>query len=269
MIKHSVLSFFISLGFSLSCIAQFGGFSKEIGVICGPVAFQSDYGERNDLSTNAGNTGFGIGVIYYLNFSDKKSYSYSRQQTYFDEHFKLRSEISYSNTKLKHFGRWVDNDNGSLGVQQLRAMRGSVTLMNIGLQLEYFPLNIRDFTATIGSFAPFVSFGGQFSYYNPNTYSLLGPLGSEETTFPKYLTASTGKPHGYTSDPGYVWSVVAGIGTKYKLTPISDLLVDLQFQYYFSDWVDGLNANPDLYKENKAKDSLVWFNVGYIYYLEY
>jgi hypothetical protein len=269
MIKQLALTFFVLLGFSDNCFAQLGGFSREIGIICGPVAFQSDYGERNDLSTNAGNTGFGIGIIYYLNFSDKQSYHYSRQQTYFDEHFKLRSELSYSHTKLKHFGRWVDKDNGLLGVQQLRAMRGSVTLINVGLQLEYFPLNIRDFNATVGSFAPFISFGGQFSYYNPNAYSLLGPLGTEENTFPKYLTPSDGKPHGYTSDSGNVWSAIASVGTKYKLSPLTDLMVDLQLQYYFSDWVDGLNANPELYKENRANDSIIWFNVGYIYYLEY
>ena len=28
------------------------GFSHEIGVIAGPVAFQSDYGVRNDFETN-------------------------------------------------------------------------------------------------------------------------------------------------------------------------------------------------------------------------
>lgn len=268
MIKHSVLSFFVLLGFSISCVAQYNDLSREVGIIFGPVAFQSDYGQRNDLSTNAGNTGFGIGLVYYLNSSDKTSYQYLGQQTYFDEHFKLRSSISFSKTKLKHFGRWVDQDNGTLGFDQLQAMRGSVTLLNVGLQLEYFPLNIRGFNAAVGSFAPFVSIGGQYSYYKPSAYSLLGPLGSEQYTFPKYLTPSDGKPHGYTSDSGYVGSLTAGVGARYNLSPLTDLLVDLQFQYYFSDWVDGLNANSDLYKENKAKDSLVWFNVGYIYYLE-
>ncbi|MFM2392488.1 MAG: hypothetical protein RLZZ546_465, partial [Bacteroidota bacterium] len=35
--------------------AQFG-FSHELGVIAGPVAFQSDYGERNNFKTDLGNT---------------------------------------------------------------------------------------------------------------------------------------------------------------------------------------------------------------------
>jgi hypothetical protein len=32
---------------------------------------------------------------------------------------------------------------------------------------------------------------------------------------------------------------------RYKLTPLRDLM-DLRFQYYFSNWVDGLNPNPDI-----------------------
>jgi hypothetical protein len=56
------------------------------------------------------------------------------------------------------------------------------------MQLEYFPLSIRDFTAVTGSFAPFVSLGGQISYYDAKASSTLGPLGTPATTFPKYLT---------------------------------------------------------------------------------
>jgi hypothetical protein len=62
--------------------------------------------------------------------------------------------------------------------------------------------------------------------------------------------------------------VVSSVGTRYKLAPLSDLMVDLRFQYFFSNWVDGLNPNPTIYKENKANDWLVWFNFGYIYYLQ-
>lgn len=129
-------------------------------------------------------------------------------------------------------------------------------------------MSIRDFSATVGSLAPFISLGGQFSYYNAKASSTLGPLGTSLTTFPKYLTPSEGRLHGYSTESGAVWSVVSSIGTRYKLTPLSDLMIDLRAQYFFSNWVDGLNPNPDIYKENKANDWLVWFNVGYIYYLQ-
>ena len=118
------------------------------------------------------------------------------------------------------------------------------------------------------SWGPFISLGGQFSYYNTKASSTLGPLGTPETTFPKYLVPSDGRPHGYSTESGSVWSVVSSIGTRYKLSPLQDAMIDLRFQYFFSNWVDGLNPNPEIYKENKANDWLVWFNLGYIYYLQ-
>ena len=250
------------IGFINQSNAQFG-FSHEIGVIAGPVAFQSDYGERYDFSTNSGNTGYGIGLIHYLNFSYKAECNCYTPETYFNDHFKLRSELSYNKTQLQHFGRWVDPNKTSLTAQQLRAMKGSTAVTNIGMQLEFFPYSIRDFTATIGSWAPFISLGGQFSYYKPTSMSELGPgLGELLTVTPqKYIDAFDRKG-------GTTWSVVSSVGTRYKLTPLSDLMIDLRWQYYFSNWVDGLNPDPDIYKENKANDWNVWLNFGYIYYLQ-
>ena len=267
MLKYIPLIFFILIGFPNKINAQFG-LSHEVGVIVGPVAFQSDYGQRSDLITNAGNTGEGIGLIHYFNFSYKADCDCYNPGTYFNDHFKLRSELSYNQTDLQHFGKWVNKNNGSLGVEQLRTMRGHTSLTNVGMQLEFFPLSIRDFTATIESWGPFISLGGQFSYYNTKASSTLGPLGTPETTFPKYLVPSDGRPHGYSTESGSVWSVVSSIGTRYKLSPLQDAMIDLRFQYFFSNWVDGLNPNPEIYKENKANDWLVWFNLGYIYYLQ-
>lgn len=266
MRKLVYLTLVFSMGLSSSSYAQFG-FSHEVGIIAGPVAFQSDYGERYNLTTNAGNTGLGIGIIHYLNFSYTADCNCYTPETYFNDHFKLRTELSYNKTNLKQFGEYTQGK-PSLGKEQLKAMRGSTAVTNIGMQLEYFPFSIRDFTATTGSLGPFVSLGGQFSYYNAKASSTLGPLGTPLTTFPKYLTPSEGRPYGFSTEGGTVWSVVSSVGTRYKLSPLRDLMIDLRFQYYFSNWVDGLNPNPDIYKENKANDWLVWFNVGYIYYLQ-
>lgn len=268
MASKSITFFYLFLlfGFTNVANAQFG-FSHEIGAIAGPVAFQSDYGERHDLSTNAGNAGFGIGIIHYLNFSYTAECNCYTPETYFNDHFKLRSELSYNKTSLDHFGQWVEGS-PSLGKEQLKAMVGTTTVTNIGMQLEYFPWSIRDFTSTIESWGPFISLGGQYSFYNAKASSSMGPLGTPLTTFPKYLTPTDDRSYGFSTESGSVWSVVTSIGTRYKLSPLSDLMVDLRMQYYFSDWVDGLKPNPDLYKENKANDWNVWFNVGYIYYLQ-
>ena len=111
--KNFIITLLLLFGLSNSVTAQFG-FSHEIGAIIGPVAFQSDYGERHDFSTNIGNTGYGIGIIHYLNFSYKADCNCYTPETYFNDHFKLRSELSYNKTELQHFGKWVDPSRTSL-----------------------------------------------------------------------------------------------------------------------------------------------------------
>ncbi len=267
MPKFFSLIILFTLGSLNTLQAQFG-FSHEVGVIAGPVAFQSDYGIRHNFETNLGNTGFGIGLVHYLNFSYRADCNCYTPETYFNDHFKVRTELSYSKTKLNHFGGLVAPEKTSLGSQQLRAMHGSTSVTDIGMQLEFYPLSIRDFTATTGSFAPFGSLGAHFSFFNPKVESDLGKLGDPLITFPKYLVPSDGKKYGFSNDGGSTFSIVTSVGTRYKLTPLSDLMLDLRFQYYFSDWVDGLNPNKEQFKENKANDWNVWLNFGYIYYLD-
>lgn len=260
MPKKFIISSLLFISLSFNASAQFG-FSHEIGVIAGPVAFQSDYGQRHNFETNAGNSGYGIGIIHYLNFSYRADCNCYTPETYFNDHFKLRSELSYNKTNLKHFGKWVDPSRTSLMSDQLRAMKGSTAVTNIGMQLEFYPFSIRDFTSTPGALAPFFSLGGQFSFYDPQVSSDLGPLNSPISTPIKYYNATS-------NQGGTVWSVVSSVGCRYKLNDLSDLMVDLRWQYYFSNWVDGLNPDPKLYPENKANDWNVWLNFGYIYYIQ-
>lgn len=240
-------------------------FAHEVGVIFGPVSFQSDYGQRNNFDTNIGNTGFGIGVVHFLNFS-----SNNNRESFFSEHFKVRSELSFNKTNLEHFGQWVEQDPNKLGVQQLKAMRGSSTLLNFGPQLEYSPfMKIHDYENTIGAFSPYVSLGFLVSYYKTHVGSDLGPLGLLQTTFPKYLTPSDGHQYGFSNESGIALSATAGFGAHYKLAELHDLMVEARFQMFNSDWVDGLNPNKEIYTENKNNDGQFWINVGYIYYLEF
>ncbi|PKP25405.1 MAG: glutamate dehydrogenase [Bacteroidetes bacterium HGW-Bacteroidetes-2] len=239
------------------CFSQFG-FSHELGIITGPVVFYSDFGQRNDTETNLGNVGIGIGLIHYLNFSYRADCNCYTKDTFFNDHFKLRNEISYHKTNFEHLGKWVDPSRTSLIADQLRAMKGSTTVFDIGSQLEFFPLSIRDFAAGSYKIAPFISLGVHWVNYDPEVYSELGPLGTSITTPDKYFD-------GYTNSPGTTWSVVWSAGIRYKLTPLSDLMLDSRWQHYFSNWVEGLN--PDV-PENKANDWIFWLNVGYIYYLD-
>lgn len=234
------------------------GFSHELGVITGPVTFYSDFGVRNDVETNLSNVGFGVGIIHYLNFSYRADCNCYTRDTFFNDHFKLRNEIDYHKTNLEHVGEYVDPSETTLFSDQLRAMKGSSTVIDIGSQLEYFPFSIRDFAAGAYKLAPFVSFGVHFVNYDPEVYSELGGLNTPLTTPDKYFDS-------FQQEPASTWSVVWSIGVRYKLTELSDLMLDSRWQYYFSNWVDGLN--PDV-PENKANDWIYWLNVGYIYYLD-
>ena len=68
MLKPIILTIFALLGISTVTVAQ-TKLAQEVGIIFGPVSFQSDYGERNNMDTNVGNTGFGVGVVHFINFS--------------------------------------------------------------------------------------------------------------------------------------------------------------------------------------------------------
>ncbi len=256
--KHLTFLFCLLFGINITS-AQFG-FSHEVGVIAGPIAFQSDYGERKDWETNKGNTGIGIGLIHYINFSYRADCNCYTTDTYFNDHFKIRNEISWNKTTLNHFGPETEKNNDNSA--RLRAHQGEANNLNIGTQLEYFPFSIRDFAAGAYKFAPYGSLGAQFTYYNPKATSSRegGILDEENNLFYEFQDG------GLNLDSGTTWSVVASVGTRYKLTIMSDLLIDLRWQYYFSNWTDGLNHEKNI--QDKANDWLVWLNVGYIYYLD-
>ncbi len=237
------------------------GFSHEIGVITGPVAFQSDFGVRNDLETNAGNTGVGIGIVHYINFSYRADCNCYTTDTYFNDHFKLRSEISWNKTVLDHFGKWVDPDRTSPNADKLRAHHGEANNLDLGMQLEFFPKSIRSFQAFSYKFAPFISLGVHYTAYTPKAST---DYGDGDILNPDNFY-SFWEPGSIDPSNGSTWSVVGSVGTRYKLTVLSDLMLDLRWQYYGTNWVDGLNHQLD---SNKANDWLVWLNFGYIYYLD-
>lgn len=251
------LVFLIAMQFGYSQL----GFSHEIGVITGPIAYQSDFGLRYDFETNSGNTGFGIGIVHYINFAYRADCNCYSTDTYFNDHFKLRSEIAWNKTTLNHFGKWVDSDRTSADADRLRAHSGEAQNWDVGMQLEYFPRSIRAFSAGVYSFAPFVSLGAHYVSYNPSVETTYGDMNiANASNF-----YSRWEPGSVNDESGSTWSIVTSVGTRYKLTILSDLMLDLRFQYFFSNWTDGLNHQLS---SNKANDWLVWLNFGYIYYLD-
>lgn len=273
MMNKKTLLLILTVFLSVKGFSQLG-FSHEIGAITGPVAFQSDYGVNQNFETNKGNTGIGIGLVHYINFAYRADCNCYTKDTYFNDHFKLRNEISWNQTKLNHFGEWTHGETPLS--RALIGTEGKATVLDIGSQIEYFPYSIRDFAAGGYLFAPYVSLGVHYNSYTPkyekNADALLGEAIVATTPFDPSDPLLAGndiyniwRPESYTNEQASTWSVVWSVGTRYKLTPLSDLLLDLRWQYYFSDWVDGLDHNGPADKNN---DWNLWLNFGYIYYLD-
>jgi hypothetical protein len=234
-------------------------FSNEIGAFAGPVAFYSDYGERNDNSTNFGNVGFGIGLVHYMNFSTSGYSGFNIP--FFQDHFKIRNEIVYSKVNLQHYGEYVDPSRTSLTADQLRGMRGESSVFSIGTNLEFHILSIRAFESGGPKFAPTIGLGFNYSLFSPKAFSTLGVLGDPAITPEKYQNA-------FSNEAGSTFSLIGTAGTRYKISRSEDISLNLRWQVFFSNWVDGLNPNENLYPENKANDWMVSLNVAYIFYLE-
>lgn len=250
-----LLSYFLLLSIQGS-YAQLG-ISHEIGVIAGPTSFFTDYGERWNVKNNLENAGIGVGLVHYMNFAYRAECNCYATQNYFSDHFKLRSEIDYLYSDLEHYGPVAAKD--SEGGRLLRAMHGKSELLEIGAALEYYPLSIRDYTSFGFRFAPFISLGFHFVYYKPSAYSDYGPLDNPKNIFPTFHG-------GLDMEGGSTWSVQGSIGSRYRFNIVSDLVVEARWNYYNTDWIDGLNHQVP---QNKFNDFLFWFNVGYIYYLNY
>lgn len=269
MLKANKITLLLLIFLASQSVFSQLGFSHEVGVITGPVAFKSDYGQRLDFETNAGNSGIGIGLVHYINFAYRADCNCYTTDNYFNDHFKLRTEISYNKTKLEHLGEFVDPSQTSGDADRLRAHEGFANNFDIGMQLEFFPLSIRSFQAFGYKFAPFISLGAHYVAFSPEvstTYTGEGDPGNITNLNNFYLPWSgPGLPDPIDISPGSTWSIVSSVGVRYKIAPLADLMLDLRGQYFFSDWVDGLNHKLEY---NKYNDWLVWLNFGYIYYLD-
>ena len=256
-LKLLSVSLFLLLGTHFG-FSQFS-FSHEIGAIVGPVQFRSDFGARDDVDSNFGNSGFGIGFVHFFNFSYRGECNTYAKNNYFNDHFKLRSEISYNKTKLSHHGKWAAGN--SVDAEKLRAHTGEARNLDVGIQLEYYPFKIRDFQSFVYRLAPFVSIGVHYTAYNPKVYTTFG----DKNIYNSTNFYSSWDPGSIDASRGSTWSVASNFGVRYKLTAVSDLMLDLRLQYYGNDWIDGLNHQLD---SNQSKDWLVWLAFGYVYYLD-
>lgn len=256
MLKRILFTITLLLSlYSMKAQFKYNYLYHEIGIYAGPVFLKSDFGARDDFKNFYKNNGYNLGVVYYI--SGDEDFNSLR------DNFKLRLEANYMEANLNHYGKYVDGNIGGSEKQKLRAMSGKSSAISAGFQVEFYPLKTDDYYRG-GRISPYVSLGCLASLYNSNVKTSYGngKIGNPATTPIKYVDGFRNDVNQFTA------SLSGSVGTRYKLSEYHSLMTEVKLQYYFSDWVDGLNPNSRVYTENKTNDYLGSFNIGYIYYLD-
>ncbi|MDT0689740.1 glutamate dehydrogenase [Salegentibacter sp. F188] len=256
MLRTVFFLFIFFLVFGGKSYSQFG-FTHEIGVLVGPSSFFTDYGERWNLKNNINNSGLGVGIVHYINFAFDSDCNYRVQNSYFNKHFRVRSEFDYLRSNLEHHGPVASQN--TVGGQLLRAMHGFSETYEMGMHLEYHPVNIRDFANFGYLFSPYVSLGAHLVHFRPRAYSDLGPLDDPANVFPTF-------EGGIELEPKNTFAVIGSMGVRYKIHRTGDFLIEGKWHYYNSDWIDGLNIDAP---QNKANDWVFWVGMGYVQQLNF
>lgn len=239
--------------------------THEIAVAVGISDFMTDFGQRGNQDSNVTrNYGLGFGLIHYLTFTDYR-YRWNHQTSYFAEHFKLRSEISYHSSKLEHYGKWIKIIGGVQG-EKLRAMHGKARTFHLGVALEFHFVDVNDFGSRRDpnlKWSPYLSLGAGVNFYNPSLYTRFDDgdwKSNYDLLFKKWAGSAMAN-----DSKGITMSATIGLGTRFKIGEYSDLFIENRHHYFFTNWMEGLNARDDY--ANKFVDWMIWLHIGYVYYL--
>ena len=223
----------------------------EASLNIGFASFQSDYGEDGNSKSNfSGNLGIAIGGSLYVNFFNEDP-SLAGDPSWLQKHLKLKLEGSYFTAKLEHFANEPITD-------ARKDMVGRASVINFGTVLEYHPFVIPDFVPGIKKkLTPYFGFGimGAYAFPEVDTSNLIQA----------YQTDDEGVV--YASDqPVFTYSLMPSAGLRYQLDNGGAIMVDMRWQYFKSDYIDGLNPNNEVIDgANKHNDWLYYLNVGYVF----
>ncbi|MFK8059403.1 MAG: hypothetical protein AB8B78_04855 [Polaribacter sp.] len=236
-------------------------FTHDIGVFVGSTSLQSDYGERGNFASEFNNKGTSYSVAHYLSF-------YNRTLRWdpnnvLHNHLMVKTELHYlGNTQLIHHGYWAKKQ--SLEGEKLRAMKGTVRMLSVGVSLEYFlrPLEQFVYPHSDTRFNPFLTFGIKYSSFTNGLTSDLGDWRNDINVLPQKYTLKNALDVG----AGQAFSLQMGLGTRFKISQKLDLVTQFNYQYFFSDKIDGLQAEVF---ENKNNEWLVDIQFGLVYHLNF
>lgn len=235
--------------------------THDVGFHFGTNTIQTDYGERGDFLSQYGNVGNSISITHTLHFFNTGMRWNNRKS--FLSRIALRSELNIAmGNKLKHFGKWVERD--SYVAEQLRAMDGEISFTSLGVQLEYYINELGDFLHNSYDIKwnPYFLAGVQYAFYKNNLTSQMGDWKTNPSVLPEKYRGEGAVEIGN----GTSLASSFGFGTRYNLADGVNLNFQFNWQYFFTDALDGLK--PDV-EENKHNEWLMNLQVGVIYNLNY
>ncbi len=235
--------------------------THDVGFFVGTATIQTDYGQRDNFLSSYGNSALSFSLAHYLHFFNVDTRWNSEDD--FANHVMIKSELNFmTKANFRHHGKYTLG-NSDLA-RQLRAMKGTISSFNIGVQAEYYLKDLREFMFPYSEtkWNPYLSLGLKYSSYKNTLTSDLGDWRSDITVLPlKYRD-----PSHTAVGSGSTFALTVGGGTRYKLSEKFDLAANFNWQYFFSDAVDGLQADV---LENKNKEWLIHLQVGIIYHLNF
>lgn len=235
--------------------------THDVGFFAGTATIQTDYGQRNNFLSSFGNNAMSLSLVHYLHFFNLDTRWNSDGDI--ANHMMLKTEFNIvTKADFQHHGIYTEGNN-PLAIQ-LRAMTGTISMINFGVQAEFYFKDLSEFMFPYSEMKwnPYLNFGLKYSSYKNTLSSELGDWRTDITVLPpKYRV-----PGNLAVGNGNAISIILGGGTRYKLSEKFDLAANFNWQYFFSDTVDGLQANV---LENKNNEWLLHFQVGIIYHLNF
>ena len=216
--------------------------SSEASINLGYTSFHTDFGQEGIFSSSL-QSGFAVGASLYINFFNRDPL-YFTSPNWMQKHLKLKVEGSYLSANLDYLRSGYDD---------IKDITGKSKVINFGGILEYHPMAIPDFvTRKQKMFEPYFGFGVLGGY-----------------SMPGQLTGNTNKP-AFTGDAintnsTLTISVIGSGGFRVNLGYDTTLLIDMRWQRFFSDYIDGMSPNKDVVPTNTANDWLYYLNVGYVF----
>jgi hypothetical protein len=189
--------------------------THDVGFFAGTATVQTDYGQRRNFLSNYGNSAMSFSLVHYFNLDTRWNAGDDVAN-----HLMLKTEFNImTKANFQHYGAYTSG-NSNLAIQ-LRAMKGTISMLNFGVQAEYYFKDLREFMFPYSEMKwnPYVSLGFKYSTYKNTLTSDLGDWKTDITILPKKYKV----PGNLAVGNGGTFSFILGDGTRYKLSEKFDL----------------------------------------------